>query len=63
MAVHEFTREGLWRLMWSKPMRTLASESGLSDVGLAKVYKRVNISSLESRPPAMPGRFTINPPD
>jgi len=33
-------REELYRRVWSEPMRTLAPQFGLSDVGLAKVCKR-----------------------
>jgi len=34
------TREQLYERVWSTPMRQLAAEFGLSDVGLAKVCKR-----------------------
>jgi hypothetical protein len=37
------TREELYDRVWSTPMQKLASEFGLSDVGLAKVCKRHNI--------------------
>jgi hypothetical protein len=33
------TREELYALVWSKPMKTLASRCGLSDVGLAKICR------------------------
>lgn len=38
-----FTRSELYDLVWSKPMRTLAAELGISDVGLTKVCKRHQI--------------------
>ena len=34
------TRQELYDLVWSKPMRDLATEFGLSDVGLAKICNR-----------------------
>lgn len=34
------TREELYELVWSEPMRTLAPQFGLSDVGLAKICRR-----------------------
>jgi hypothetical protein len=37
------TREQLYLKVWSTPMRTLAKEYGLSDVGLAKICKRYDI--------------------
>ena len=40
---HEFTREELYELVWSKPMRKLAAELGVSDVGLAKACRRHDI--------------------
>lgn len=42
-----FPREHLHELVWSKPVRSLASEFNLSDVGLAKACKRADIP----RPP------------
>jgi hypothetical protein len=39
----ELTREQLHQLVWSKPIHQLAAEFGLSDVGLAKVCKRLNV--------------------
>lgn len=33
----KLTREGLYTQVWSIPMRTLAANYGLSDVGLAKI--------------------------
>lgn len=47
MAEHIFTRDELWSLVWSKPMKTQAQELGISDVGLAKACRKVNIP----RPP------------
>lgn len=33
---HKFTRQALYALVWSEPMRTLAGKYGISDRGLAK---------------------------
>jgi hypothetical protein len=41
------TRRQLYELVWTTPMRTLAKEFGMSDVGLAKVCRRYDIP----RPP------------
>lgn len=43
MKTKTFTRKELYDLVWSKPMRKLAVEFGMSDVGLAKVCKRHKI--------------------
>lgn len=37
------TREELFNLVWSKPMRVLAPEFGLSNVGLTKICRRHNV--------------------
>lgn len=37
------TREDLYERVWTLPMRRLAAEFGISDVGLAKVCKRLNV--------------------
>jgi hypothetical protein len=37
------TREELFERVWSKAMRNLAPELGVSDVGLKKICKRFNI--------------------
>jgi hypothetical protein len=37
------TREQLFELAWSEPMRTLAPRYGLSDVGLAKICREMRI--------------------
>jgi len=37
------TRQELYRLVWSTPLRTLAKGFGISDVGLAKACRRNNI--------------------
>lgn len=37
------TREELYALVWSEPMRTLAERFAISDVGLAKTCKRLNV--------------------
>jgi hypothetical protein len=39
----EITREELHQLVWSKPSRTLAREFGLSDVGLAKICRKLGV--------------------
>lgn len=41
--VTSLTREELYQRVWSTPMRKLASEFGLSDVGLAKICKKHKI--------------------
>lgn len=38
-----FDRKQLYEQVWTKPMRDLAQEYGLSDVGLRKICKRLNI--------------------
>ena len=37
------TRQALYELVWSKPMKTLAAEHGISDVGLKKVCAKAAI--------------------
>ena len=37
------TREELYKLVWSKPITEVAKEFGMSDVGLAKVCKKLNV--------------------
>ena len=44
---HTFTRQELYDLVWSEPMRTLAGRFELSDIGLAKACKKASIP----RPP------------
>lgn len=39
----EWDREKLYDQVWASPMRAVAKEHGLSDVGLAKVCKKLNI--------------------
>jgi hypothetical protein len=41
------TREVLYEQVWARPLRTVAAEYGLSDVGLAKICTRLNVP----RPP------------
>lgn len=41
-----FERQKLYEQVWEKPMTTLASEYGLSDVGLRKICKRLSIPLL-----------------
>jgi hypothetical protein len=43
----EITREDLYQLVWEKLGRILAKEFGMSDVGLAKICKRLRVP----RPP------------
>ncbi|MHB8898889.1 MAG: hypothetical protein ACYC6Y_09105 [Thermoguttaceae bacterium] len=43
MTTKTVTRKELYDLVWSKPMRKLAVDFGMSDVGLAKVCKRHKI--------------------
>ena len=37
------SRDDLYELVWSKPMRDLAKDFGISDVGLAKRCRRLGI--------------------
>jgi len=37
------TRTELYEKVWTTPMRTLAKEFGMSDVGLAKVCRKHNV--------------------
>lgn len=39
----QLTRQELYELVWSEPMRTLAKRYGISDVGLAKACRRHRI--------------------
>ena len=41
------TRDELFEQVWSKPMSTLAREYGISDVGLAKICKKMEIPRPE----------------
>ena len=41
----EVTRRELYDLVWETPTRHLCKKFGLSDVGLAKTCKRLNIPS------------------
>jgi len=41
--LHTFTREALYKLVWSEATRTVSKRLGISDVGLAKVCKRASI--------------------
>jgi hypothetical protein len=38
------TREQLYNMVWSTPMLTLSKKYSISDVGLRKICKRMNIS-------------------
>jgi hypothetical protein len=37
------TREQLYDEVWSEPMATLAQKYGLSDVGLAKICRKLDV--------------------
>lgn len=37
------TRDSLYEQVWSVPLRSLARQYGLSDVGLAKTCKRMSV--------------------
>lgn len=37
------SRQALYDLVWSKPMKMLAAEHGISDVGLKKVFAKAAI--------------------
>jgi hypothetical protein len=39
----EFTRQELYDLVWSEPMKTLAARFDISDVGLAKTCQKANV--------------------
>src|SRR5207244_4132613 len=39
----KITREELYKLVWSKPLTELAKEFGMSDVGVAKVCKKLKV--------------------
>jgi hypothetical protein len=39
----QFSRKELYDLAWAEPMRDLAAKLGLSDVGLAKIFKKAAI--------------------
>ena len=41
------TRRKLYDLVWARPMRDVAAELGISDVGLAKVCKRHRVPKPE----------------
>jgi len=41
--LHTFTREALYKLVWSESTQTLSKRFGISDVGLAKACRRANI--------------------
>lgn len=40
---HTFTRQGLYELVWSEPMKVLAARYNISDVGLAKACRHAGI--------------------
>lgn len=43
--IHTFTRQELFDLVWSKPMRDVADELGISDRGLGKICTRHRVPS------------------
>lgn len=66
--IHRFTREELYKAVWSEPIRLLAHRLDVSDVALAKACRRAAIptpvpaywmrrkAGKPSRPPALPPR-------
>lgn len=46
-SAHELTRRELYTQVWSRPMRDLAKEFGISDVALKKTCTRHNIPTPE----------------
>ena len=40
---HRLDRRALYELVWSTPMAQLADQYAISDVGLAKLCKRLNV--------------------
>ena len=42
-STEKLSRSDLYELVWTKPMRQLAAEFGLSDVALAKTCRRMNV--------------------
>jgi hypothetical protein len=57
------SREELYRLVWSKPTRDIAREFAISDVGLGRTCKRLNVP----KPPPGYGQciasgYKVNPP-
>jgi hypothetical protein len=71
----QVTRETLYELVWAKPIRTVAAEIGISNVGLAKACDRLNVprpavghwvrlehgrkTERPPLPPATPGQETM----
>lgn len=47
-SVHRFTREELYRAVWSEPVRTLAQKLGVSDVAVAKACRLAAIPTPEA---------------
>jgi hypothetical protein len=43
MPHHTFTRQALYDRVWTEPMRTIAAELGVSDVGLAKACRTAGV--------------------
>ena len=39
--IHTFTREELYQLVWQTPLQRLARQYSLSDVGLAKICRKI----------------------
>jgi len=44
---HSFSRQELYKLVWSKPIKELAADFGISDVGLAKACRAADIPTPE----------------
>lgn len=41
-----YTRDALYAKVWSKPVRDVAAEFGVSDVALAKACRKLNVPLL-----------------
>ena len=43
LSAEKITREELYEAVWSEPIHQLSKALGISDVGLAKVCKKLNV--------------------
>ena len=66
------TREELYRMVWSKPVTKWAAEFGLSDVGFAKICKKMKVPVprrgywamiKKGIKPALPGLKSVHDPN
>ena len=55
----QFSRQQLYELVWSQPMRTVAARMGISDIALAKMCRKANIPVPPHR---FAGQFHRTPP-